>query len=356
MEHRRLGVAQGLIATAASIWLLYYLRTILIPLVIAFVLTVMVDALVKSLQKRWPKLNGWIISFLAASVIMGGIGVSIYVVAQGGAKIVEQGPAMIGRIEALLTQAAQSFGREEPVQLTTLLGEISVPEVAGQVLAGVQGLVSALFIVLVYFGFMLAERTRVPKKVRNIVGSSENSRAMLGGAARIAADIQTYVWVQTLTGIILALVSCAVMLAVGLDNAFFWTFVLFLLSFIPLIGVTVGSVAPALFGLLQFETFWPALIIFGSIQVAAALIGNVVYPRMQAETQNISSLATLLSLAFWTFLWGLPGSFLAVPLTLMLMMVFANFPATRWIAVLLSNDGNPNFPKMLPTGKNPVEF
>jgi predicted PurR-regulated permease PerM len=153
----------------------------------------------------------------------------------------------------------------------------------------------------------------------------------------------------------LSLVSCAVMLAVGLENAFFWTFVLFLLSFIPLIGVTVGSVAPALFALLQFETFWPALIIFGTIQVAATIIGNVVYPRMQAETQNISSLATLLSLAFWTFLWGLPGSFLAVPLTLMLMMVFANFPATRWVAVILSNDGDPNFPKMLPTGNSPAK-
>jgi AI-2 transport protein TqsA len=51
--------------------------------------------------------------------------------------------------------------------------------------------------------------------------------------------------------------------------------------------------------------------------------------------------ATLLSLSFWSVLWGLPGAFLAVPLTLMLMMVFAQFNSTMWIAAMLSNDGKP---------------
>jgi predicted PurR-regulated permease PerM len=145
----------------------------------------------------------------------------------------------------------------------------------------------------------------------------------------------------------LASVSAVVMFAVGLENALFWTFVLFLLSFIPIIGVTVGSIAPALFALLQFPTIWQSLVVFISIQLAAAIVGNVVYPKMQAQTQNIGSVATLLALAFWSFLWGLPGAFLAVPMTLMLMMIFANFGSTRWIAVLLSNDGEPNFPTML---------
>jgi predicted PurR-regulated permease PerM len=72
-------------------------------------------------------------------------------------------------------------------------------------------------------------------------------------------------------------------------------------------------------------------------------VGNLIYPRMQAETQNIDPVATILALAFWGFLWGLPGAFLAVPLTLMLMMVCAQFESTRWVAVLLSNDGSPQF-------------
>ena len=171
--------------------------------------------------------------------------------------------------------------------------------------------------------------------------SRPHSLAILGGLEQVGEDIQTYIWVQTLTGLKLAGGSALIMFADGRDNALFWTFVLFLLSFIPILGVTIGSVAPALFALLQFPTLWPAIIIFGGIQVVAFVVGNLVYPTMQAQTQNISPVATLLSLAFWTMLWGMPGAFLSVPLTLILMLICAKFDSSRWVAVLLSNDGAP---------------
>jgi AI-2 transport protein TqsA len=147
--------------------------------------------------------------------------------------------------------------------------------------------------------------------------------------------------------------SAIVMWAVGLDNVLFWTVVLFLLSFIPMIGVTIGSIVPALFALLQFPTIWPAVAIFGGIQLVAFFIGNLIYPRMQADTQNIDPVVTLLALAFWTFLWGLPGAFLAVPMTLMVMMVFAQFDSTRWVAAALSNDGNPDFQRIPEQRRSP---
>jgi predicted PurR-regulated permease PerM len=135
------------------------------------------------------------------------------------------------------------------------------------------------------------------------------------------------------------------MLAVGLGNILFWTVMLFLLCYIPVIGVTVGSIFPALFALLQFPTWWQAGVIFGGIQAAATIVGNFIYPRMQAETQNIDPVATLVALGFWSILWGLAGAFLAVPLTLIGMMVCVRIPRARWLAILLSNDGNPNFPE-----------
>jgi predicted PurR-regulated permease PerM len=150
-------------------------------------------------------------------------------------------------------------------------------------------------------------------------------------------------WVQAVTGVFLALAATAIMIAVGLDNVLFWTVIFFLLTFIPNIGVTVGSIAPALFALLQFDSVWPAIAIFAVIQVAAFIVGNLIYPRMQADTQNIDPVTTILALSLWTFLWGLPGAFLAVPMTLMLMMVFAQFDSTKWVAAALSNDGKPEF-------------
>ncbi len=77
--------------------------------------------------------------------------------------------------------------------------------------------------------------------------------------------------------------------------------------------------------------------------MVSVVIGNLIYPRMQADTQNIDPVATILALSFWGFLWGIPGAFLAVPLTLILMIVLGEFESTRWVAVLLSNDGRPRF-------------
>lgn len=344
MRSAPVGIAQVITGTALGLALLYFLRSILVPFVIAFVLSILVDALVRAIVRRWPKAPGWAVAAIAGAIIGVSAFSAFYVIAQGAVEMVQRGPALIARFEQLIEEAGRSFGLNEPLHLSTLVGRISVPQLAGDVLAGAQGIVSGLFVMIVYFGFMLASRPRIAAKVRGLTASSDRAEAIKAGMMRIAADIETYVWVQTLTGVMLAGVSGAVMVGVGLDNALFWTIILFLLSYIPIIGVTVGSVAPALFALLQFSTIWQAVVVFAGIQLAAFVVGNLIYPRMQADTQNIDPVATILALSFWGFLWGVPGAFLAVPLTLMLMMVCAQFESTHWVAVLLSNDGRPPEP------------
>jgi predicted PurR-regulated permease PerM len=206
---------------------------------------------------------------------------------------------------------------------------------------------------VVYFGFMLAGQRRMSRKIDVAAGSSKRATAIKEVVGRAAEDIETYVWVQTITGLMLTASAVVVMFAVGLNNVLFWTVIFFLLTFIPNIGVTVGSIAPSLFALVQFQTLWQAIAIFAVTQLAAFVVGNFIYPRLQAQTQNIDPIVTLLSLAVWSWLWGLPGAFLAVPLTLMLMMLFAQFESTRWLSALLSNDGKPVFRK--PGANPPVE-
>ncbi len=248
--------------------------------------------------------------------------------AQGAAQMVAQGPALVTRLDAIAVDLGQALHLREPLHLSVVVGKVSVAEVAGFVLSGMQGLLSGLLLMVVYFGFMLAGRKRIGRKVENVAGSSDRAETIKNTVKRIAADIETYVWVQTITGTILTLAAVVVMVAVGLDNVLFWAVIFFLLTFIPNIGVTIGSIAPSLFALIQFSTVWQAITVFVVIQVVATVVGNFIYPRLQAQTQNIDPVATLLSLAFWSWLWGLPGAFLAVPLTLMSMMVFAQFEST----------------------------
>jgi len=71
-------------------------------------------------------------------------------------------------------------------------------------------------------------------------------------------------------------------------------------------------------------------------------VGNVIYPRMQSRGLNVDSVVVLLSLAFWSALWGITGAFLSTPLTVVAMILLAQFQGSRWIAILLSQDGHPD--------------
>jgi len=63
---------------------------------------------------------------------------------------------------------------------------------------------------------------------------------------------------------------------------------------------------------------------------------------------NLSALVVILSLVLWQAMWGGVGAFLSAPLTVILMIVLAQFPTTRWIAVVLSADGDPDMKENAP--------
>ena len=342
MAARPISVAQTLTGTAAALAMLYFFRPVLVPLVVAFVLAVLVSGLVRFIRGRSPRAPGWAVSLLAGLVVIVTASAAIFVMAQGMVRMVAQGPALLARINQLLLGTGQSLHLRQPLELSNIVGNVGIPEIAGLVLSSLQGLASGVLLMIVYFGFMLAGRERISRKMDHMGGPPGRAHTIRNVVERIAEDLETYIWVQTITGTILTVAAAAVMLSVGLNNVLFWSVVFFLLTFIPNIGVTVGSVAPAMFALLQFPTVWQAVVIFVVIQIVATVVGNLIYPRLQAETQNIDPLATILSLAFWSLLWGLAGAFLAVPLTLTAMMVFAQFDRTKWLAGLLSNDGRPD--------------
>jgi predicted PurR-regulated permease PerM len=131
------------------------------------------------------------------------------------------------------------------------------------------------------------------------------------------------------------------MAIIGLPNAAFWAFLIFVAVFVPVIGGAIGTVLPPLFALVQFPTFWPALFLFIGLEVIMFVVGNVIQPSMQRDSLNIDPVVVLLSLAFWGAIWGIPGMFLSTPLTVTGIIVLSQFEGSRWIAVLLSGDGAP---------------
>jgi predicted PurR-regulated permease PerM len=98
---------------------------------------------------------------------------------------------------------------------------------------------------------------------------------------------------------------------------------------------------PTAFALVQFPTLGPVIATAAGIGAWQFVVGNFIYPRMAGATLNLSAVVVLLSLAIWGQLWGIAGAFLSAPLTVMLMIVLAQFDSTRWISVLLSSEGRP---------------
>ena len=224
----------------------------------------------------------------------------------------------------------------------------SLAQLAGNT---VSGLVGDMVLVFIYVAFLiLTAGTFKDKLDRIFVRPRDRDRARLIGK-EVRRAMEQYLWVQTALSIIATSLTYVTLLAIGLDNALFWAFVIFVLNYIPTVGSIIATVLPALFAVVQPLTSWPGwmpddsllcgAIVFAGVAVWQFLIGNFVAPRMQANSLNLSALVVLLSLAVWGALWGPVGMFLSAPLTVMVMIALAQIPGARWIAVLLSANGNP---------------
>ena len=160
LQSRTIASAQIVTGIAAAVALLHFLASIIIPFVIAFVLAVLVNALVRFIQNRWPGAPAWAVSLLAGLVVILTASGGIFAMAQGVAQIVSQAPALLTRLDGISLQIGRALHLREPLHVATLVGQVSLSEVAGFLLSGMQGLFGGLLLMVVYFGFMLAGRRR----------------------------------------------------------------------------------------------------------------------------------------------------------------------------------------------------
>jgi AI-2 transport protein TqsA len=340
LSKARPSAALNLIAAAAALALLYAFRALMWPLAVAVVLAILIDALERAIVHLWPKANRWTVRAIAGVVVAVLVLVSTLILLHGATQMVAHGAQLLRRLDVLLDQASRGVGLAEPLNLQKLTANIDLRSLAKTALVQVQDGVSGMVLTVLFLVFLLISKHQIEFKVK-IVASSTRSHRMMAVLERTVRGVEAYMRIQTIIGLMIAGASGLVMGLVGLDNAPFWTLALFLLCYIPILGVAIGGVAPALFALVQFPTVWPALEIFAAIQLIAFLISSLVLPKMQADVQNIDPSASLLAMGLWSILWGIPGAFLAIPLTLALMYQLAQFESLRWLAIFISNDGQP---------------
>ncbi|HQN50067.1 MAG TPA: AI-2E family transporter [Phenylobacterium sp.] len=331
-----------LLAVIACGAALYALADIVTPPAMALFLAIVIEGFARVLERRvtWISKRTALPIAIVLSILL--FGAAVFVVADNATTFATQLITYLPKLNALIAKVSVLAHLDVAPTLDELINRLNPSKYLGDVAKGFQNFASNAVFILIYLGFILASRRSFERKLVSLFGGRARRHEAMEAFLRIRDGVEQYLWVQTVTGLMIAVASWAVMVVVGLDNAVFWAFLIFIASYIPIIGGAIGILAPPLFALVQFETLWQAAVLLGVLQSIQFVVGNVILPRMQGDSLNIDPVAVLLALAFWGAIWGVPGMFLSTPLTVIAMVVCAQFEGSRWVAVLLSADGAPD--------------
>jgi predicted PurR-regulated permease PerM len=205
-----------------------------------------------------------------------------------------------------------------------------------------QMLVSRTYTVLGYLGFIAAlvilglpEVPAMRQRFQLALGTSDR-QALVKTIDEIAEKIRQYISVTALASVITGVASAAWALIVGLELALVWGILNFLLNFIPIVGNIVGIIPPTIYAAVQFQSVTMTIIVFLGFAALQLVISNFIYPTLQGRSLSLSPVVILLSLSFWSWMWGVAGALIAIPLTVALLIVFDHFRTTKWITQLVS--------------------
>ncbi|WP_192964643.1 AI-2E family transporter [Phycobacter azelaicus] len=190
-----------------------------------------------------------------------------------------------------------------------------------------------------YAVFILTELDRLPEKTLKAMNDPEDAARTLELARKINDKIGGYLAAKTLVNVVLGLISYAILLMLGIAHPAFWAILIGLLNYIPYIGSIIAVFFPVTISLIQFGSFGHAALALITLMTPQMIIAYYIEPKYLGQSVNLSPFSVLLALALWTELWGMTGAILAVPLTAMVMIILAEIPNTRWLAVMMSENG-----------------
>jgi AI-2 transport protein TqsA len=189
-------------------------------------------------------------------------------------------------------------------------------------------------IALVYVVLGLLEVEDARRRIETL-GKPEAARVLLDGSAATAAKFRKYLLVRTQMSAITGLLVGVFAWITGLPFAFEWGVIAFALNYIPFIGPFIATLFPTLLAMTQFESWQAVLAVFVCLNIIQFVVGSYIEPRVAGSMLSISPVVVLFAIFFWTFQWGLFGTFIGVPIALAILTFCAQHPSSRWIADLL---------------------
>lgn len=311
-----------IILTAFAIGVvLYWLRPVLVPFVLAVFVTVammpLIDVQTRSLRIPLSVAVASSVIFTVLLLMLMGIIVSVSV-----SRLVGNVGLYQQQIRVLISNTLDRLPLEQlGIDESYLLGQM--PSQVGAALLGTgNALIDTLsngFLVVVFVIFLLIGRS----------GQAPTSAVL----AEIEERVKRYVGVKFLISLATAFSVGAVLQLLGIPFALMFGLLVFLLNFIPSIGSAIATLLPLPVVLVQPEISSMAAVLAialpGAIQIT---MGNFVEPKIYGESLDLHPVVTLMSLVLWGTLWGIVGMFLAAPMAAVIKIFLARLEHTAPIA------------------------
>jgi len=323
----------GVCAVVLLGWTLYAAQSVFAPLAFALFIMALVWPLQRRLQRDVPELLA-----LALTMAMTILVVIVFssLVTWAVTRITRFITTDAARLQELYNSAVlwlESHG----VVLAELWAEhingARLVRLAQEVTTRLNTVASFSIVVFIYVLLGLLEVDDVCQKLRNkrlgALGST-----LLDGGVQTAEKLRQYMLVRTLMSVMTGLLVWAFAWLSGLPLAVEWGVLAFALNYIPFIGPFIATVFPTLFAMAQFGSLPMAVLIFVCLNIIQFVVGSYIEPRVAGRSLSISPFVVLFAVFFWSFLWGVPGAFIGVPIVIAIISLCEQHPSSRWVSDL----------------------
>jgi len=317
-------------------------RGMLIPFFIALLIWNLLNTTNNVMQKTpiigaW--LPGWLCKILSLIVVIVFVKILLDIITNNVNDVISASTRYQEHLMQIFNNIDQHYRMKVLTSFNGFLDNLNLQSVLVNIYGVFSTIASSAILIALYVAFLFVEQHFFKQKMSALFPKEQHRHLADSILAHILKDTQTYLGIKTLLSLIAAISSWIVMKSVGLDFAEFWALLIFFLNFIPNIGPILATAFPASLALIQFQNWFYFTIITSGIVIIQFIVGNVLEPRLLSKSLNLSPLVILFALALWGSIWGIVGMFLSVPITVIMLIVFAHFEKTRPIAIFLSQDG-----------------
>ncbi|MBU2524363.1 AI-2E family transporter [Patescibacteria group bacterium] len=333
----------GVIAVILSVYVLYVGKSILVPLLIALFIAYLVLPLVNLFKKlRLPSVVSIFFILIFFFGILSLLGYTIYENVQDFILAYDKYEArfsgMISSIDGWLLQHFNIVYNPIDV-LKTLAEKVDIPELLSTGVGTISNFFSTLVLIFFYLIFILMERKMMKPKIDKIIDHGKSKTETVSTITTINEQIQKYITLKTIISLSTSLLVYAALKIIGVDFAELWAMITFFLNYIPNVGSILATIPPILLALVQFGSFWQAMIVAAILISIQTIIGNIVEPKIFGRQLNLSPLVVFFSLIFWGTIWGVIGMILSVPIMAALSIITWHIPSLRPISILMREKG-----------------